>query len=79
MITSAIPKKGGGLYTLSYSIQPASSSGYKSKCSAGNKPIFIDVVDGLANKVQQYEIDGDTAVIEEQFAHCQTTSAVSLS
>ena len=56
--------------TLSFSIQPAGSgTGYRSKCSARNKLIFINSVDCLANKVQQYELNRDTAVIDEMFAH----------
>ena len=54
--------------SLSYSTQQAGSgSGYRMKCSAGNKSIFMNAVDWLSSKISQAEQAGRSGDLDELF------------
>ena len=55
--------------SLSYSTQQTGTvSGYRSKCSAGNKSIFVNAVDWLGTRISQAEQTGRSEGLDELFS-----------
>ena len=54
--------------SLSYATQQGGPTGYRQKCSAGNKSIFVNAVDWLGTKISQAEQAGRSVDLDELFS-----------